>query len=308
MVSHGIASAMIFEDDADFSLGIRDIMEGLSKQLQKATGAKNGEPYGIVDGNSWDMLTLGHCGYRIPDAKTNPKAAKKMRIWADPWAPESPKVGAYAPNAINKHLRLLAPSKGSICNQGYAITREGAMRLLYNIGGPGHVLNQAKDLLIMETLYRGKLKGYLTVPDIVAQWKVADWRDTDIQLHSEQQLKKFRKGTGKDIVRSVREEIESTFSNRDVWQEIENEEDEEEEDDDDEGEEGEEEEMAGELGGKLIVDEEAIAQAEAMLDEKVLTEEEQLRREEELAEDEEMRKVEALIHEETMAEEDLPLE
>ena len=225
IISTGVSSALILEDDVDFSVGIRDILEGVSKQLQNITGAKNGEPYGIVDGkNNWDLLTLGHCDYNIVDPKHNPKAAKKIRVWVDPYAPESTKFSSLMPDAPSKRLRVLAPSKGSACNQGYAVTKEGAMRLLYNVGGPGHMLNQPKDNLIQEQLSRGVLKGFLSVPDIVSQWKLQDWRDTDIQLATEKQLKGLKKGTGIDIIGSVREEIMSVFGNRNVWEEIENEE------------------------------------------------------------------------------------
>lgn len=35
VVSSGISTALILEDDADFSVGIRDIMEAISTQLQE---------------------------------------------------------------------------------------------------------------------------------------------------------------------------------------------------------------------------------------------------------------------------------
>ena len=215
MVSNGISSALIFEDDVDFSVGIRDIMEGVSKQLQNVIGARKGEPYGIVDGNSWDILTLGHCSYRIPSTESNPAAAEKIRVWVDPHAPETDKFSSYMPDAPSKRLRLLSPSKGSACNHGYAVTRKGAMSLLYNVGGPGHNLDQPKDLLIFEQLDKGVLKGFLSVPDIFTQWKVHDWRDTDIQIEWESQIS--------NIFGSVREELKGIFSNRNVWEEIENE-------------------------------------------------------------------------------------
>lgn len=196
-------------------------MEGVSKRLQDVMGAKNGEPYGIVDGNNWDLLTLGHCGYTIPNEKSNPQAAKMIRVWVDPYAPETSRFSSYMPYTWSKRLRLLAPSKGSACTQAYAVTREGAMRLLYNVGGPGHVLNEAVDLLIMDQLNQGVLKGFLSVPDIVAQWKMQDWRDTDIQVDTEEEMKKSKKGTGEDIVGSVREEMMNVFGKRNVWDEIE---------------------------------------------------------------------------------------
>ena len=223
IISAGISSALILEDDADFSIGIRDIMEGVSIQLQDVMGAKNGEPYGIIDSNSWDLLNVGHCDYNLPDEKSNPKAVKKIRVWADSYAPENTEFKGYTPDAQqSKRLRLLSPSKGFICTQAYAVTREGAMRLLYNIGGPGHILDQAIDNLMADHLNRGVLKGFITAPYVFTQWRFQDWRDTDIQLISEENLKKGQKGSGKEIVESVRDKL-SVFGNRNVWEEFENE-------------------------------------------------------------------------------------
>lgn len=218
MVLNGISSALIFEDDVDFSVGIRDIMEGVSTQLQNVTGARNGEPYGIVDGNSWDILTLGHCSYRLPTPEFNPAAAEKIRVWVDPHAPESDKFSSYMPDAPSKRLRLLSPSKGSACNHGYAVTRKGAMNLLYNVGGPGHNLDRAKDILLFKQLHQGVLKGFLSVPDIFTQWKVNDWRDTDIQIEWNRP-----QSPKSGIIGSVREEIIGAFSNRNIWEDYENE-------------------------------------------------------------------------------------
>ena len=223
MISTGVSSALILEDDADFSVGIRDIMEGVSKQMQNIFEVKNAEPYGISDRKNWDILILGSCGSGIAD-KESTKAAKKIRVWVDPYAPESDKFSSYLPDAPSKRLRQLALAKRAVCTQGYAITREGAMRLLYNIGGPGHVLDQAMDLLIANQLGNGVIKGFITRPDIVAQWKMKDWRDTDIQLTTEEELKRVWGGSGPDIVGSVREELMSILGNRNVWEEIENEE------------------------------------------------------------------------------------
>ena len=223
MITNDITSALIFEDDADFSVGIRDILEGVSQQLQNITGATNGEPYGIVGGSGWDLLTLGHCTYHMPDPESHPNAAKMIRAWVDPYAPEREKFLKYMPDAPSERIRVLAPSKGSLCNHGYAVTREGAMSLLYNVGGPGHTLNLAKDVIIREQLQKGVLKGFLCVPDIVSPWKFQDWRDTDIQLRTQKQLERFKKGAGVDIVGSVREELKRVYGGRNVWKEIENE-------------------------------------------------------------------------------------
>ena len=223
IISSGISSALILEDDADFSVGIRDIMEGISLQLQDVIGAKDGEPYGLVNSNSWDMLSLGNCGYRLPDSRKNPKATQKIRYWVDPYSTERKDFLKHVPNIGSSHLRMLAPSKGNGCTHGYAVTREGAMRLLYNVGGPGHILDEPVDLLMMRQAEQGLYKAFVVAPSVVGQWKYGDWRDTDIQRQKEGGSSRHW-GSGPDIIRSVRKEIMEVLGNRNVWEEFESQE------------------------------------------------------------------------------------
>ena len=251
IVSSGISSALILEDDADFSVGIRDIMEGISQHLGDITGARNGEPYGIVDGKSWDLLSLGACGHSLPNPETNPKAAAMVRSWVDPWAPDDDQfVKDFFSGDPNERVRMLTISRGFACTQGYAVTREGAMRMLYMVGGQGHPLDQPMDLLLYQQMMQGVIKGFLAAPDVFSQWKMGDWRDTDISVPDGE-----GKGSGPSIIRSVREEINTVFGNRNIWEEIENGEaeekvagnKEEKEEEEEEEEEKEEEEEGGEM-------------------------------------------------------------
>lgn len=200
-------------------------MDGISQQLQDLTGARNGEPYGIVNSDSWDLISFGPCSNRMPDPETQPKAAKKLRVWVDPWAPENDeRAQAYYSGDRNERLRMLTISMGWVCTHAYAVTWQGAMRLLYNIGGEGHGLDQPVDLLMQEQMRRGLLKSYATQPKVVSQWKVQDWRDTDIQPPQDQNFDPSNLGSDPSIVRSVRMEIMKASSNRNIWEEIESEE------------------------------------------------------------------------------------
>ena len=217
IISSGISSALILEDDVDFSVGIKDILEGVSTHLQEVSGARNGEPYGLVDGNSWDMLALGFCNHRLPFPKTNPKAMGKVRSWVDPYAPEIPRLPKkFSPEGRSSRIRVLTPAKGILCTHAYAVTREGAMRLLYNVGGPGHILNLQMDWVMMGLMNRGTLKSYLTLPTIFSQWRTGDWRGTDIQ-------EKFspKHGSSPQIIGSVRSELAEVLGKRNVWGEYE---------------------------------------------------------------------------------------
>ena len=217
IISSGISSALILEDDVDFSVGIRDILEGVSTHLQGVLG--NQEPYGMVDGNSWDMLALGHCHHRLPDPKIYPKAARQIQSWVDPYAPESDNLSEqFLPGTRSKNIRVLAPAKEMRCTHAYAVTRAGAMRLLYGIGGPGRILDRQMDWIMMDMLDQGLLKGYLTLPTIFGQWGYGDWRGTDIQLTLDKHV-----GSWPDIIQSVRSEMAEVLLQRNVWDEYERE-------------------------------------------------------------------------------------
>ena len=219
IITSGISSALILEDDADFSVGIRDIMEGVSTHLQGVFGARSRETYGIVK-NSWDVLALGTCYNRLPDPNEHPGAARKIRSWVDPYAPERDDLSKkYLPFAESKRVRVLGPTLGMACTQAYAVTREGVMRLLYNVGGPGHILDRPLDILMGDQMIAGLLNGFVTIPSIFGQWKYGeDWRDTDIQ-----EFTWAEKGSGADIIQSTRQEIMDVLGNRNIWDEMERE-------------------------------------------------------------------------------------
>ena len=222
IISSGISSALIFEDDVDFSVGIRDILEGVSTHLQKLLGARNGESYGVVDGNSWDILGLGHCFRAFPDPQEHPKASQKIRGWVDPYTPAlSDLAKKYLPDGGSEHVRVLGPSNGMLCTHGYAVTREGAMSLLYNIGGPGHILDAQWDWVLRDVLEKGGLKSYLIQPAVFGQWGFGDWRNTDVQPTSDEEESQWH-GSWVEIVQSVRSEIEAVLGGyRNIWEEYE---------------------------------------------------------------------------------------
>lgn len=226
IASSGITSALILEDDADFTSSIQEVMSDIDTHLRRLTGAPRGEPYGINNSDSsWDVLTLGHCygeGEEGPPAAKFPKAAKIWEAWEDQYAPAMDQYRIYLPLSSSNRIRVLLPTYAPICTTGYAVTKMGAMRLLYNVGGPGGALEMPVDMLMAEKFKAGLLKGYTTVPSLMAQWKWGTWRDTDVQGEPEEGS---TKGTSEDIVGSVREEIAKRFGPgegaRNVWKEFE---------------------------------------------------------------------------------------
>ena len=215
----GISSALILEDDIDFTVGIRDVLTGVSKHLHSLTGATNGEEYGLADEESWDVLHLGHCWNERPPEKTYPVASKIYEAWEDEYAPARGQYVYLVPGAKSQRIRVLQPTYVVVCTQAYVVSLAGAQRLLYHVGGPGGTLYEPIDLVMMNLFRSGKLKGYTAVPSIFGQWKNGDFRDTDIQ--GDQNPGDIEKGSGGDVIQSVRREMKNVWGGRAIWKDIE---------------------------------------------------------------------------------------
>lgn len=260
MVSHGITSALILEDDIDLSSGIRDTMDLISTHLTQLTASTSTshprqsqsqsqepdspplppsypEPYGLSSPTAWDVLSLGHCYYgggESPPPSTHPHSSRIFSAYEDPYARRS-SWSSLLPSARSARVRVLRPTWSVFCTQGYALTKSGAMRLLYNVGGPGGVLDMPVDMVMAEKFRAGLLRGWVALPSVMAQWKWGDWRDTDVQDEPKEEEEeggegkggkgkgKKKGGSGPDVVGSVREEIARRLGpgGRDVWKEME---------------------------------------------------------------------------------------
>ncbi|KAI7153763.1 hypothetical protein KC349_g8146 [Hortaea werneckii] len=62
----GLETALIFEDDVDFGLSIKDQMTALSETLWSTAGSTAADhPEDPFNQASWDILWLGHCGLEL---------------------------------------------------------------------------------------------------------------------------------------------------------------------------------------------------------------------------------------------------
>ncbi|RPB18846.1 hypothetical protein L211DRAFT_766608, partial [Terfezia boudieri ATCC MYA-4762] len=181
IIQSGITSALILEDDIDFTVGIRDVLTGVSQHLHRLTGASNGDEFGLVDKEDWDVLHLGHCWNERPPEKTHPIASMIYEAWEDEYAPAKEQYVYLVPGAKSQRIRVLQPTYVVVCTQAYVVSLAGAQRLLYHVGGPGGSLYEPIDIVMMNLFQSGKIKGYTAVPSIFSQWKNGDSRDTDIQ-------------------------------------------------------------------------------------------------------------------------------
>ena len=83
------------------------------------------------------------------------------------------------------------------------------------------MLSGPLDLTMANKFREGLFRGYVVVPLVIGQWKVGDWRDTDIQISQTEEKQEDTPGSWSEIVGSVRTEIATVFKSRNVWKQIE---------------------------------------------------------------------------------------
>lgn len=134
-------------------------------------------------GLDWDVLYVGSC-WDIPNGDNRPPHF----LYHDPFAPSRNQTGGSYINELegwgakvtetSRH-RLIAPSWYPVCTIGYAVTRKGAEKLLYNLGGYKG-LGAPVDLGMISLIQKGILDSYTIIPPIVTRFRTGGPRDSDI--------------------------------------------------------------------------------------------------------------------------------
>lgn len=75
--------------------------------------------------------------------------------------------------------RVIAPSWYPVCTIAYAVTRRGAEKLLYHIGGYNGI-GSPVDLAMIDAVQNGKVKSYTVVPPLFNPFKTGGEKDSDI--------------------------------------------------------------------------------------------------------------------------------
>ena len=214
MLDEDIESAMVIEDDVDWDVHVRDIFTEMSAQLAEQTLFPNlshavnssTAPYGKCffpwnilpstkkkknvallltrhTGAGWDLLYIGSA-WDIPNTNNRPPHL----LYHDPFAPTRDNTGgAYVSElegwgAIVNHTsrhRLISPSWYPVSTIGYAVSKRGAQKLLYNLGGY-QGLTAPVDLAMIGLIQKGIVESYTIIPPMITRYKTGGSRDSDI--------------------------------------------------------------------------------------------------------------------------------
>lgn len=147
---------LILEDDVDWDIHLRTsqvpaVAAGVRKLLLHEYDPQNLarlSPTAYLDpkkaggywskSQNWDIMYLGHCGDMFPPKKWRNNTAIPRAIFADPTMPDHENMHYFTRNFLDNlelppQTRAVHKSVSPLCTFGFALTRQAAHRLLYDI-------------------------------------------------------------------------------------------------------------------------------------------------------------------------------
>jgi GR25 family glycosyltransferase involved in LPS biosynthesis len=138
IVHEDVQTAVIFEDDADWDVSLKQQMVQFARGARYITNtsetASTFSPYG----NNWDILWIGHCGtwfheednrrvFVIPNDPTVEPPEFRNNV-------DMPDMTHWegGPEGDNS-TRIIFNSMGGVCTAAYAISQQGARKALYHM-------------------------------------------------------------------------------------------------------------------------------------------------------------------------------
>ncbi|KAK8047324.1 hypothetical protein PG996_015388 [Apiospora saccharicola] len=175
-------SALIFEDDVDWDINIKEQMSLIAEAVRQKTQAPPDEsnPYS----SQWDILWIGHCG-------DTPMANETLNLFKDPTVLEHKRyVGfegtkSYLQAHIPEGQRAVYRSQGAMCSYAYAVHKAGVRKVL-NFVSTG--LGQAYDTKLFYGCRSGLLNCIAVTPEVMVHFR------PDVQFGQTSKVNKLNEG------------------------------------------------------------------------------------------------------------------
>ncbi|KIW12762.1 hypothetical protein PV08_07948 [Exophiala spinifera] len=222
MIQENIETALVFEDDSDWDIGIKAQLHELAKgsRFLLETGSQTPRsPYG----DGWSLLWIGHC-------HTDPNMTDPRR-WVIPHDPTVPLAGyrsqfgghnmtrwAEGDNP-DPQTRVVYFQDFAFCTSAYAVTRSAAQKMLYKLsmipfsltvdGGMGNMCKgDLHDFRCIAPYPR--LIGRSTPPGSMA-------RSSDIQGGNESEDPVLWEALSENVMFSVRQNLQPLLNGESVF-------------------------------------------------------------------------------------------
>ncbi|KKY31908.1 putative glycosyltransferase family 25 protein [Diaporthe ampelina] len=142
IVDEDLESALIMEDDMDWDVRLQSQLEEVAKGSRELLGHGSNphSPYG----DNWDVLWIGHCGEPFPEFleenKDKPLDHPGLRymqhkyvIENDPTVPPPEHTTGLVDFHAHPHTRWVHITAAPICSFAYALSRQGARKVLFDL-------------------------------------------------------------------------------------------------------------------------------------------------------------------------------
>ncbi|KAL5691837.1 hypothetical protein EMGR_006520 [Emarellia grisea] len=188
VLQNSYTTALILEDDADWDVALKMQLREFARGVRLLNGEENA-PKTAPYGTDWDILWIGGCAsgpganettfFAIPDDPTVPSPDKR-----DGWGGPLETWKQQYPNLPIGTTRFLYRAEMGCCTYGYAVTREGAKKILaaLSVDRLDCAVDNAMSDLCAGTNGRRQLKCFATFPNLIGTYRHAGpaSRDSDI--------------------------------------------------------------------------------------------------------------------------------
>lgn len=143
IVDEDLESALIMEDDMDWDVRLRSQLEDVARGSRMLLDSNEPNPHSPY-GDGWDVLWIGHCGEPFPETLDENKdkpddhpgvqyMKKKYVIENDLTVPPPDKTTGFQDFQAHPHTRWVHISAAPICTFAYAVSQQGARKLLFDL-------------------------------------------------------------------------------------------------------------------------------------------------------------------------------
>ncbi|KAG4433359.1 hypothetical protein IFR05_011165 [Cadophora sp. M221] len=245
IVEQGIATALIMEDDMDWDVRLKSQLQLIARGTQTLQGS-NSQTSDSPYGDDWDLIWLGHCGEvfpeqleenisKAPESTEYISLATKYTIHEDPTVPAPSHTSGFQNFTASPHTRWVHVTGGPICTFAYALSLEGARKVLFDLS-VDHLVGPFDNALAGLCRWgrereRLGMRCYSVTPPVFVHHKSKGYvsGDSDIQLVGGGGKGELREvGSTENIVWSARRSVRELIMGEDMHSQFDEEEQEEE--------------------------------------------------------------------------------
>lgn len=159
VVTSGVETALVVEDDVDWDVRLRDQMRLISDNVRNYSNVHEDDETAF--GLDWDVLWLGHCGSAIEDSLPPPL------VYADDTRCETELYSGWSKHYLQEKLpagyRQVQDSFITVCTFGYGVTKAGAQKILTLLSKGG---DEAFDVSLSANCRNGSLRCLVVNPQV----------------------------------------------------------------------------------------------------------------------------------------------